>query len=211
MTHSDDNGLVLPPVLAPHQVVFVPIYRKDEEREKVMSKINEIAASLKSLGIRVKVDDDDTKKPGWKFAEWELKGVPVRLGLGMRDLDNGKIEVARRDLLSKEVQDLDEGLPQRIKTLLDEIQQNIYNKAKDFRKANTRKVDSWEEFKSALEDEIPGFLYAHWDGTTETEEKIQAETKATIRCIPIDNELEEGVCVYSGQPSKQRVLFAKAY
>ncbi|MEM6347793.1 MAG: proline--tRNA ligase [Bacteroidota bacterium] len=211
MTHSDDNGLVLPPVLAPIQVVFVPIYRNDEQKETVLAKINEIAASLKALGIRVKVDDDDTKKPGWKFAEWELKGVPVRLGLGMRDLENGKIEVARRDLLSKEVRDLTDSLPQDIKALLDEIQQNIYQKALDFRTAHTRKVDSWEEFKAALDDDIPGFLLAHWDGTTETEEKIQAETKATIRCIPVDNELEEGVCVYSGQPSKQRVIFAKAY
>jgi len=211
MAHSDDNGLVLRPVLAPIQVVFVPIYRNDEQKEAVMAKINEIAASLKALGIRIKVDDDDTKKPGWKFAEWELKGVPIRLGLGTRDLENGKIEVARRDLLSKEVRDLTDSLPQDIKALLDEIQQNIYQKALDFRTANTRKVDSWEAFKAALEDEVPGFLSAHWDGTTETEEKIQNETKATIRCIPIDNELEEGVCVYSGQPSKQRVLFAKAY
>ncbi|MEL7534881.1 MAG: proline--tRNA ligase [Bacteroidota bacterium] len=211
MTHSDDNGLVLPPVLAPIQVVFVPIYRNDEQKETVLAKINELAASLKALGIRVKVDDDDTKKPGWKFAEWELKGVPIRLGLGMRDLENGKIEVARRDLLTKEVRDLTDSLPQDIKALLDEIQQNIYQKAHDFRTAHTRKVDSWEEFKAALEDDIPGFLLAHWDGSTETEEKIQAETKATIRCIPVDNELEDGLCVYSGQPSKQRVIFAKAY
>ncbi|MFK7926203.1 MAG: proline--tRNA ligase, partial [Bacteroidia bacterium] len=211
MAHSDDNGLVLPPVLAPIQVVFVPIYRDDAQKEAVMAKINELAASLKALDIRVKIDDDDTKKPGWKFAEWELKGVPIRLGLGTRDLENGKIEVARRDLLSKEVRDLDDSLPQDIKALLDEIQQNIYQKALDFRTNNTRKIDSWEAFKAALEDDIPGFLSAHWDGTTETEEKIQTETKATIRCIPVDNELEDGVCVYSGQPSKQRVLFAKAY
>ncbi len=211
MTHSDDNGLVLPPVLAPIQVVFVPIYRSEEDREAVLAKCDEIAGQLKALGLRVKVDADDTKKPGWKFAEWELKGVPVRLGLGMRDLQNGKIEVARRDLLSKEVVELDDALPGYIQTLLGEIQQSVYQKALDFRKANTRRIDSWEDFKIAIEDDIPGFLYAHWDGTTETEEKIQAETKATIRCIPIDNPLEDGVCVYSGKPSTQRVLFAKAY
>ncbi|MEM6801051.1 MAG: proline--tRNA ligase [Bacteroidota bacterium] len=211
MTHSDDAGLVLPPVLAPIQVVVVPIYRKDEEKEMVLAKAAEIQASLKALGIRIKVDDDDTKKPGWKFAEWELKGVPVRLAIGPRDLANGKIEVARRDTQTKEVIDLTDSFPQEIKSLLDTVQESIYNKAKDFREAHTRKVDSWEEFKTALNDDIPGFLYAHWDGTTETEEKIQEETKATIRCIPVDNPLEDGVCVYSGKPSRQRVLFAKAY
>jgi prolyl-tRNA synthetase len=211
MTHSDDDGLVLPPVLAPFQVVIVPIYRKDGEREAVLEKCDELSRELKAAGIRVKLDDDDTKKPGWKFAEWELKGVPVRLAIGPRDLANGKIEVARRDLKSKEIQDLDEGLTDRIKALLDEIQTNLYTRAKDFRLANTREVDSWDDFKAQLEQPIPGFISAHWDGTAETEEKIQAETKATIRCIPIDNEQEEGVCVYSGKPSKQRVIFAKAY
>ena len=211
MTHSDDAGLVLPPVLAPVQVVIVPIYRKDEEKEMVLAKADEIHASLKSLGIRVKVDDDDTKKPGWKFAEWELKGVPVRLAIGPRDLANNKIEVARRDTQTKEIVDLTDNFPEEIKTLLDTVQESIYNKAKDFREEKTRNVDSWEEFKSAINDDIPGFIYAHWDGTTETEEKIQEETKATIRCIPVDNPLEEGVCVYSGKPSTQRVLFAKAY
>ncbi|MDW3645946.1 MAG: proline--tRNA ligase [Bacteroidia bacterium] len=211
MTHSDDAGLVLPPVLAPVQVVIVPIYRKDEEKEMVLTKADEIQASLKSLGIRVKVDNDDTKKPGWKFAEWELKGVPIRLAIGPRDLANNKIEVARRDTQTKEVVDLTDNFSQEIKTLLDTVQESIYNKAKDFREEKTRNVDSWEEFKSAIHDDIPGFIYAHWDGTTETEEKIQDETKATIRCIPVDNPLEEGVCVYSGKPSTQRVLFAKAY
>lgn len=211
MTHSDDAGLVLPPVLAPIQVVIVPIYRKDEEKEMVLTKADEIQASLKSLGIRVKVDNDDTKKPGWKFAEWELKGVPVRLAIGPRDLANNKIEVARRDTQTKEVVDLTDNFSQEIKTLLVTVQESIYNKAKDFREEKTRNVDSWEEFKSAINDDIPGFIYAHWDGTTETEEKIQDETKATIRCIPVDNPLEEGVCVYSGKPSTQRVLFAKAY
>lgn len=211
MTHSDDAGLVLPPVLAPIQVVIVPIYRKDEEKEMVMKKADEIAASLKGQGIRVKVDDDDMKKPGWKFAEWELKGVPVRLAIGPRDLANNKIEVARRDLQTKEVVDLTDSFAQEIKDLLDTVQKGIYQKALDFRADKTRSVDTWEEFKSAVEEDIPGFIYAHWDGTTETEEKIQEETKATIRCIPIDNPLEEGVCVYSGKPSTQRVLFAKSY
>lgn len=211
MTHSDDDGLVLPPVLAPFQVVIVPIYRSDEEKELVMNKAAELVADLKAAGIRVKLDDDDNKKPGWKFAEWELKGVPVRLAVGPRDLAEGKIEVARRDLKTKETQDLDEGFIGRLKTLLDEIQTTIYDRAKNFREENTTKVDTYEEFKAQLEKPIPGFIYAHWDGTTETEEKIQAETKATIRCIPIDNPLEEGVCIYSGKPSTQRVIFAKAY
>ncbi|WNJ20740.1 proline--tRNA ligase [Pontibacter sp. G13] len=211
MTHSDDSGLVLPPVLAPHQVVMVPIYRKDEERDMVLDKCRELAAQLKKAGVRVKIDDDDTKKPGWKFAEWELKGVPLRLALGPRDLQNGKIELARRDTQTKEVIELPEDLSTVVVPLLDEIQETLYNKAKNFREEKTRTVDTWEEFKKALEDDIPGFLYAHWDGTTETEEAIQAETKATIRCIPIDNPQEEGVCVYSGKPSTQRVLFAKAY
>ena len=211
MSHSDDSGLVLPPVLAPIQIVIVPIARKDEEGEKVMEKCREIAAQLKTLGIRVKFDDDDTKKPGWKFNEWELKGVPVRLALGARDLAEGNIEVARRDTQTKEVVALTNGLGSYLIDLLDEVQNSIYTKAKDFRDANTHRIDTWEEFKTAIEADVPGFLYAHWDGTTETEEKIQEETKATIRCIPIDNPLEDGVCVYSGKPSKQRVLFAKAY
>ncbi|MEO1449048.1 MAG: proline--tRNA ligase [Bacteroidota bacterium] len=211
MTHSDDQGLVLPPVLAPHQIVIIPIYRKDHEREAVVGRCQEIASELRERGIRVKLDDDDTKKPGWKFAEWELKGVPVRLALGPRDLEAGQIEVARRDLQTKETRPLGEDLATSLNHLLGEIQQSLFDKAKAFRETHTRRVDTWEEFKAALEDDIPGFLAAHWDGTTETEERIQAETKATIRCIPVDNPLEEGVCVYSGKPSKQRVLFAKAY
>ena len=211
MTHSDDNGLVLPPVLAPHQVVIVPIAKKDETGERVLEKCREIAANLKAAGIRVKLDDDPTKKPGWKFNEWELKGVPVRLALGARDLENGNIEIARRDLQTKEVKVLDETLPEKLTAMLTEIQDSLYQKAKGFREANTHRVDTWEEFKEALEKDVPGFLYAHWDGTTETEEKIQEETKATIRCIPIDNPLEEGTCIYSGKPSSQRVMFAKAY
>lgn len=211
MTHSDDSGLVLPPVLAPHQVVIVPIARKDEAGERVLEKCREIASSLKAAGIRVKLDDDPTKKPGWKFNEWELKGVPIRLALGARDLENGNIEIARRDLQTKEVQALDETLPQKLNTLLGEIQTSLFEKARSFREENTHRVDTWEEFKEALEKDVPGFLYAHWDGTTETEEKIQEETKATIRCIPIDNPAEEGTCIYSGKPSTQRVMFAKAY
>lgn len=211
MTHSDDEGLVLPPSLAPHQVVIVPIYRKDDEKDKVLAKCAEIAQTLKTAGIRVKLDDDDTKKPGWKFAEWELKGVPIRIALGPRDLANGKIEVARRDLKTKEVMDLTDTVAETMTALLADIQTQIYQKAKTFREENTTSVDTYDEFKAQLEKPIPGFIYAHWDGTTETEEKIQAETKATIRCIPIGNEEEEGVCIYSGKPSKQRVLFAKAY
>ncbi|MCB0843947.1 MAG: proline--tRNA ligase, partial [Bacteroidetes bacterium] len=183
MTHSDDSGLVLPPALAPHQVVMIPIYRKDEERALVMEKMNEIATSLKAAGIRVKIDDDDTKRAGWKFAEWELKGVPVRLALGPRDLENGKIEVARRDTQTKEIVDITDHFDQTIKELLDNVQEGIYEKALKFREDNTRKVDTWEEFTAALEDDIPGFLLAHWDGTTETEEKIQNESKATIQQI----------------------------
>ncbi len=211
MTHSDDEGLVLPPVLAPFQLVIVPIYRQDDEKELVLNKVAELAAELKAAGIRVKLDDDDTKKPGWKFAEWELKGVPIRLAVGPRDLANGKIEVARRDTKTKEVQDLDDTFIERMKKLLDEIQFSIYERAKNFREENTTQVDSWEEFKAQLDKPVPGFIFAHWDGTTETEEKIQAETKATIRCIPIGNPAEEGVCIYSGKPSRQRVMFAKAY
>ncbi|MEO0582098.1 MAG: proline--tRNA ligase [Bacteroidota bacterium] len=211
MTHSDDSGLVLPPSLATLQVVFVPIYRKDDERVAVVEKCHELAAQLKDAGIRVKVDDDDQKKPGWKFNEWELKGVPIRIAIGPRDLANGKMEVARRDLKSKEVVDLPEQVTAFVKPLLDEIQSNLYNRAKDHREANTHRVDTWDQFQEALKADIPGFLYAPWDGTTETEERIQELTKATIRCIPMDNELEEGVDMLTGKPSKQRVLFAKAY
>ncbi|GAB4429002.1 MAG: proline--tRNA ligase [Bacteroidia bacterium] len=211
MTHSDDNGLVLPPVLAPIQVVLVPIYRLPDEQVRVVEKCYEIAATLQMQGIRVKVDDDDTKKPGWKFAEWELKGVPLRLALGPRDLEAHKIEMARRDTLTKEVVDLGVDFSSFIRNMLDTIQESLYQKALAFREAHIRRVDTWEEFKTAIDEDLPGFLYAHWDGTSETEGRIQEETKATIRCIPLDNPLEDGVCVYSGKPSIQRVIFAKAY
>ena len=211
MTHSDDSGLVLPPVLAPIQVVIVPIYRREEERNAVVDRCEAIARELQAAGVRVKVDADDTKRPGWKFAEWELKGVPIRLALGPRDLQNSKVELARRDLQSKVVVDQPDDWAAMIQPLLDEIQQSLFQKAADFRSQHTREVNSWEEFKVAIDDDLPGFLSAHWDGTTETEEKIQEETKATIRCIPLENVQEDGICVYSGKPSAQRVLFAKAY
>ena len=208
MAHSDDNGLVLPPKLAPIQVVIVPIYRTEEDLPKISEKIEPIIKELKAAGISVKYDDDDKYKPGYKFAEYELRGVPVRLGIGMRDVENGTIEVARRDTLSKESRSI-EGIVDYIKDLLDEIQTNIYQKAVKFRDDNTFKVDTWEEFK--LQIEKGGFILAHWDGTGETEEKIKEETKATIRCIPFDAPLEEGKDVYSGKPSTQRVIFARAY
>ena len=209
MAHSDDKGLVLPPKLAPFQVVIVPIYRNDEQLAAITEKVNEITEKLKAKGISVKYDDKDTKKPGWKFAEYELKGVPVRLGIGPRDLENGTVEVARRDTLTKEFAPLD-GIDQYVSDLLDDIQQNIYQKAFDFRTQNTTKVETYDEFKEVLNTK-GGFLLAHWDGTSETEQKIKEETKATIRCIPFEGEEEEGVCVYSGKPSKRRVLFALAY
>ncbi|PIF06359.1 MAG: proline--tRNA ligase [Draconibacterium sp.] len=209
MAHSDDNGLVLPPKLAPYQVVIVPIYRKEEQLSAISKEVDKIISALKAIGISVKYDNSDNKKPGWKFAEYELKGVPVRLAIGPRDLENGTVEVARRDTLEKNVVSL-EGIDGYIQNLLDEIQNNIYQKALDFRKTNTVKVDSYDEFKEVLKNK-GGFVLAHWDGTSETEEKIKAETKATIRCIPFDYEEEEGKCIYSGKPSKRRVLFAQAY
>ncbi|PZX20059.1 prolyl-tRNA synthetase [Breznakibacter xylanolyticus] len=209
MAHSDDNGLVLPPKLAPIQVVIVPIYKSMEELDKISVVAKELVAKLKAKGYDVKFDDNDKKKPGWKFAEYELKGVPVRLAIGPRDLENGTVEVARRDTLTKEVMQLD-GIDERIVSLLDDIQTNIYQKALDFRAASTTKVDSYEEFQKVL-DEKGGFVLAHWDGTSETEQRIKDETKATIRCIPLDNEQEAGVCMVTGQPSTQRVVFARAY
>lgn len=208
MAHSDDNGLVLPPKLAPIQVVIVPIFRTEEDLAKITEQVDKIILELKSLGISVKYDDDDKYKPGFKFAEYELKGIPVRLAVGMRDLENGTVEIARRDNLSKETRPL-EGIADHIKNLLDEIQQNIYDKALKFREENTFTVDSWEAFKTQIE--IGGFVLAHWDGTAETEEKIKAETKATIRCIPINSVEQAGTCVYSGKESAKRVIFAKAY
>lgn len=208
MTHSDDNGLVLPPNLAPYQVVIVPIYRNEDQLQAVSEKVNEIITKLRALGISVKYDDNDQKKPGWKFAEYELKGVPVRLTLGARDLENGTIEIARRDTLTKETVSF-EGVEKYIQNLLKEIQTNIFQKAVDYRASMTREVDSYDEFK--VEIEKGGFLYCHWDGTPETEEKIKEETKATIRCIPLDGDKTPGVCMVTGKPSPQRVVFARAY
>ena len=210
MAHSDDQGLVLPPTLAPIQVVIVPIFRKDEELQTISEKVTALQSALEALGILVKYDDRDTYKPGWKFAEYELQGVPIRLALGPRDLGNGTIEVARRDTQEKQTLPLDDQLPQRLQTMLDDIQANIYQKALNFREANTRRVDSYEEMQQILDNE-GGFILAHWDGTAETEAAIKEETKATIRCIPLNAEPEEGVCIYSGKPSKQRVVFARAY
>ena len=209
MAHSDDNGLVLPPRLAPIQVVIVPIYKNDEQLAEVSIKAVEIMAKLKAKGISVKYDDNDSKKPGWKFAEYELKGVPVRLALGPRDVENGTVEVARRDTLTKTVEPI-EGVDLLVENLLIEIQQSIFEKALKFRSEMTTKVDSWDEFKSVLTTK-GGFISAHWDGTVETEQKIKEETKATVRCIPLDAVPEEGKCVYSGRPSTMRVLFAIAY
>ena len=209
MAHSDNNGLVLPPKLAPIQVVMVPIYKSDEQREAAVARFEEIAKELRSKGVSVKVDGRDNVRSGFKFAEYELKGVPVRLALGPRDMENGTIEIARRDTLTKEVVS-QEGLVERIVTLLDEIQQNIFQKALNFRNSMITKVDTWEEFKDVLENK-GGFISAHWDGTPETEQAIKEATKATIRCIPMDVEEEEGTCVFSGKPSKFRVLFAKSY
>lgn len=209
MAHSDDAGLVLPPKLAPIQVVVVPIFKTDEEKKEIDELVDSLIAECKKRGISIKFDDRDTYRPGYKFAEWELKGVPIRVTIGARDLKNGLVEVARRDTQSKETINKDE-LMDKIEFLLEDIQQNIYNKALLFRDENITKVDSYEEFKEVLESKA-GFVSAHWDGTVETEKLIKEETKATIRCIPLDNPLEEGVCVYSGKPSTQRVLFAKAY
>lgn len=211
MAHGDDNGLVLPPKLAPIQVVVVPIVGKDEEGNKaIFAKMAELKAELEAHGHTVKIDDRDTLRPGFKFAEWELKGVPVRLAVGARDLANGTVEIARRDTLEKLSVPV-EGLAKRIEDLLEDIQTNIYNRALQFRDSNIRKVDSWEEFKEEITK--GGFLLCHWDGTKETEEKIKEETKATIRCIPMDSAvcMEEGTCIYTGKPSHQRVLFAMSY
>ncbi len=209
MAHSDDNGLVLPPKLAPFQVVIVPIYKQDEQLTAISEKVDSIVAKLKALGISVKYDNNDTKKPGWKFAEYELKGVPVRIAIGPRDLENGTVEVARRDTLEKQVVSMD-GIELYIQQLLDAIQENIYKKAFDYRTGMTTPVETYEEFKEVLQNK-GGFISAHWDGTPETEQAIKDETKATIRCIPFDQVPEEGKCIYSGKPSKGRVLFALAY
>ncbi len=207
MAHSDDDGLVLPPKLAPIQVVIVPIYKTDEELNKITEVVNGLSSDLKASGISVKFDNRDTHKPGWKFAEYELKGVPARIAIGPRDLENGTVEIARRDTKEKTTVELGNVLG-HIKGLLEEMQTSIYNNALAFRKENTYEADSYEEFKELVDK---GFVYAHWDGTDETEEKIKEETKATIRCIPLDQKKEDGKCIFSGKPSAGRVLFAKAY
>jgi prolyl-tRNA synthetase len=208
MTHSDDKGLVLPPKLAPFQVVIVPIYKGDEQLEKVSEVALKVKKSLEAKGISVKFDNRDTYKPGWKFAEYELKGVPLRLALGARDLENGTIEVARRDTLEKETYQIAD-IEVKVEHLLEKIQENLYQKAIDFREEKTYKADSKDEFVKLINQ--GGFVYAHWDGTSDTEELIKKETKATIRCIPLDAVKEEGVCLFTGKPSVKRVLFAKAY
>ena len=209
MAHSDDNGLVLPPKLAPIQVVIVPIYRSAEGLQQITAKVEGIVEALKAKGISVKYDDRDTQKPGWKFADYELKGVPVRLAIGERDLQNDTVEVARRDTLTKETVAV-AGIEEYVAQLLENIQQNIYKKALDFRNSKITKVHSYDEFKELLETKT-GFFLCHWDGTSETEERIKAETKATIRCIPFDSPEEEGKCMVTGKPSHRRVLIAKAY
>jgi prolyl-tRNA synthetase len=209
MAHSDDDGLVLPPKLAPIQVVVVPIYKGDDELKKISTFVDELLPKLKGLGISVKYDDRDTQRPGFKFAEYELKGIPVRLAIGGRDMDNGTVEIARRDTKQKSTV-AQEGLEIYIANLLEEIQNNIFTKALNFRNENITEANSYEEFKTLL-DTKAGFISAHWDGTSETEKRIKDETKATIRCIPLDNKQEEGVCIVTGNPSKERVLFARAY
>ena len=208
MSHSDDNGLVLPPKIAPIEVVIVPIYKTDEQRETVLNYCSDIKKRLEARRMRVKFDDRDTQKPGFKFAEWELKGVPVRIAAGPRDVENNSVELARRDTLEKTTTTID-NIEDYIANLLEEIQDNIFQKALNFRESRTVKVDTWEEFKEQIENSM--FVYAHWDGTPETEQKIKEETKATIRCIPLDDDFEDGKCIYSGQSSKRRVIFARAY
>ncbi len=207
MAHSDDDGLVLPPKLAPIQVVIVPIYFKDDDLNKITALVNPILKSLRKKGIAVKFDTRDTHKPGWKFAEYELKGVPIRLAIGPKDLEKNTVEVARRDTKEKSLQPIDT-IAVYVANLLEEIQENIYSKADAFQKENTKATHSWEEFKELVER---GFVYAHWDGTAETEDKIKEATKATIRCIPLDRKKEQGKCIFSGNPSQGKVLFAKAY
>jgi prolyl-tRNA synthetase len=209
MAHSDDHGLVLPPKLAPTQVVIIPIYKNAEQLAIISETAVKIKNNLVAKGISVKYDDRDTQKPGWKFNEYEFKGVPVRIVIGPRDLENGTVEVARRDTLEKAVYQIID-IDKKIENLLVSIQDNMYHKALDFREASTHKADTWEEFIDLL-DNKPGFIMAHWDGTPETEQKIKDETKATIRCIPLNNKMEEGKCIYSGKPSTQRVVFARAY
>ncbi|HTB05446.1 MAG TPA: proline--tRNA ligase [Bacteroidia bacterium] len=210
MTHSDDEGLVLPPKLAPIQVVIVPIFREAEQLAKINQVADNIKKELEAQGIRVEYDNDDNRSPGWKFAEYELKGVPVRLGIGPKDLEKGTVEVARRDTRQKQFVPLAD-IQAHVKALLEEMQHSLFKKALDFRNANMHKVDDYATFKEILDKKEGGFVLAHWDGTKETEEKIKEETKATIRCIPLNNKQESGKCIFSGKPSTQRVIFAKAY
>ena len=209
MTHSDDNGLVLPPALAPIEVVMVPIYKTGEQYDVLCKKLHETAAELRKAGLSVKVDDDDSQKPGWKFHEYELKGVPVRMVLGPNDLEKNQFEVARRDTMAKEFMPMD-NIAENIKKLLADIQKNLFDKAATLRSQRTYKVDTWDEFVDVIENKS-GFALAHWDGSAETEEKIKELTKATIRCIPMDAVEEEGKDVLTGKPSSRRVVFAKAY
>jgi prolyl-tRNA synthetase len=209
MAHSDDDGLVLPPRIAPLQVVIVPIYKGDEQKAAIDTCVQDLMRSLKEMGIRVKYDDNDNARPGWKFAEYEMKGVPLRLAIGARDLENKVVELARRDTREKSTVPL-EGLSVRIKQLLEEIQQHLFEKALAYRNNHITPANSWDEFVELL-DSKGGFIAAHWDGTAETEEAIKEKTKATIRCIPLDNVQEAGTCILSGKPSSQRVLFARAY
>ena len=209
MAHSDDEGLVLPPKIAPVQVVFVPIYKGPDSKPAIDAKIKELAKQLQARGVRVKMDLDDAARPGWKFAEYEMQGVPVRIALGARDMENNQVEVARRDTKEKQVWSMDQ-LDTQVVDLLSTIQQNLFDRAKLFRDTMTTEVNTWDEFVDVLDNKT-GFVAAHWDGTPETEEKIKELTKATIRCIPLDNKLEAGACILTGNPSKQRVLFARAY
>jgi prolyl-tRNA synthetase len=209
MAHSDDQGLVLPPKIAPLQVVIVPIFKGDEQKAAIDAKVTVMMAELKALGVSVKYDDSDNARPGWKFAEYEMKGVPVRIAIGARDLEQNIVEVARRDTKEKANASID-GIGLHVKNLLDDIQANIFNKAKAFRDDHITEANTWDEFVDLLDNKT-GFISAHWDGTPETEEKIKEQTKATIRCIPLDNKQEAGTCILSGNPSTQRVLFARAY
>jgi prolyl-tRNA synthetase len=208
MAHSDDDGLVLPPKLAPVEVVIIPIYKGDEQKQMIDLKVKEFILQFKALGIRVKYDDNDNNRPGWKFAEYEMKGVPVRIAIGARDMEKNIVEVARRDTKEKTSVSMD-GLADTIHILLNDIQQSIYDKAKNFREQNITNIDTWEDFEKQLDK--GGFIAAHWDGTAETENKIKELTKATIRCIPLNNKLEDGKCILTGNPSRERVLFARAY
>jgi prolyl-tRNA synthetase len=209
MTHSDDNGLVLPPKLAPYQVVIVPIYKGQEQLDAISEVANGLVQQLRAVGVTVKYDDRDTQKPGWKFNQYELQGVPLRIAIGPKDLEKGSVELARRDTLTKQFVSQSD-VATVIPALLDEIQNSLFEKALKFREEHTHVANSWEEFETLIKSNA-GFVHAHWDGTTETEDKIKDLTKATIRCIPLNNNEEEGTCVLTGKPSKQRVVFARAY